>query len=252
MVSKRKHEAPKTEEPGGEKRYRVLRLEADPGNHTPDQGYGIIDLNNRHMHSMLVAKGFNTSEEASAFLNQHLTPTMGPNQKLKTMNEISAADAAKLFHAARDLDDYDPLEPYGLRPEYFPHDIGARDFLQCLELYSKMVSEGSQYPFASQTPSTTSYTVEHRHISDEQRAALAEIASTISDADLDKRLPAGSREREVFDVLRENPGNSNKEIGEKLGIGESTVKTYLLRIYETLQLEGGRREVWAKYPPRKT
>lgn len=249
MVSEPEQGAPNSEDPGSEKRYKVLRLKPDPDNSRPDRGFGIWD--NRH--KMVVADEFETPEEAAIYVNEHLTSKTAPIAKLKTMNEISAAEAAKLFHAARNFacDGY-PGDNYCLWPEYFPKDIEARDFLQCLDLYSRMYSDGSEYPFASKTPSTTSYTVEHYHISSEQRAALAEIASTISDADLDKKLPVGSREREVLDVLRQNLGISNQGIGDMLHISESTVKTHLLKAYDKLELEGGRGEVWAKYGPRKT
>lgn len=139
------------------------------------------------------------------------------------------------------------MDDFCLRPEYFPQDIAARDFLQCLDLYSRMYSSE-----IGGNPSTTSYAVEHLNISDEQRAELAKIASTIPEDELDEKLPVGSREREAFDVLRQNPGWSNKEIAKELGIAESTVKTYLLRAYDKLGLEGGRKEVWAKYRLRKT
>lgn len=247
-MSKPKQQTPKTEEPEDEKRYKVLRLKASLENRAPDRGFAILD---NRCHSVVV-DGFETAKEALAFIDEHLSPRSDPKPRLKTMDEISAAEAAKIFHGARNFRfDRDPSEDYCLLPEYFPQDIAARDFLQCLDLYTEMYNEGMGGDRgARNTP--TSYTVEHRDISDEQRSALVEIASTISDPDLDKKLPVGSREREVFDVLRQNPGISNLEIGEKLNISESTVKTHLLRAFHKLELEGGRKEVWAKYPPRKT
>ena len=242
MVSEPEQGAPNSEDPGSEKRYKVLRLKPDPDNSRPDRGFGIWD--NRH--KMVVADEFETPEEAAIYVNEHLTSKTAPIAKLKTMNEISAADAQSYFML---LGISPVMDTRGrtdcLWPEYFPKDIEARDFLQCLDLYSRMYSDGSEYPFASKTPSTTSYTVEHYHISSEQRAALAEIASTISDADLDKKLPVGSREREVLDVLRQNLGISNQGIGDMLHISESTGKTDLLKAYDKLELEGGR----GKYGP---
>ena len=140
MVSEPEQGAPNSEDPGSEKRYKVLRLKPDPDNSRPDRGFGIWD--NRH--KMVVADEFETPEEAAIYVNEHLTSKTAPIAKLKTMNEISAAEAAKLFHAARNFacDGY-PGDNYCLWPEYFPKDIEARDFLQCLDLYSRMYSDGS-------------------------------------------------------------------------------------------------------------
>jgi len=181
---------------------------------------------------------FRTREEASAFIDEHLSP----KKKLRTMNEISAADAAQLFRAARDFDSHDPLSEYCPRPDYFPKDIAARDFLQCLELYSKMESEGSEYPFASKTPSTTSYTVEHRQISDAERKAYSAIPEKVLEGSLTRM------QRQVCDLLvRRNL--SYKQIATELAISESTVHKHISDIYEEYKVKNF-RELIAKLSSR--
>lgn len=177
-------------------------------------------------------------------------PKTDPKPKLKTMNEISAAEAAKLFHAARNFDcDGYPGDDYCLNPENFPHDIAARDFLQCLELYSKMVSEGSEYPFASKTPSITSYTVEHRHMSDAQRDDLVKVSQSLSEKDLERLLKRTPKVLEAVNVLRENPDFQDKEIGAKLGRSYKTIRAQLSTAYRILRV-ADRIELLEKLPPK--
>ena len=230
-MSKPKQGAPKTEEPRGEKRYKVLRLKAVPEDRIADRGFGILD--NRY--DRLVADEFKTPEEASAYVDEHLTPKTKP--KLKTMNDISAAEAAKILHCARNFDsDGDPMEDYCLRPEYFPQDISARDFLECLELYSNM--------------NMWTHGAVGDRFYDEQMAELREVAANIPEEDLKELSDA---ERKVFDVFRDNPGISNKEMGGKLNLSEDTIKTHFRNICDKLEIKAGRgrrRGLAAKYPPR--
>jgi hypothetical protein len=153
---------------------------------------------------------------------------MEPKPKLKTMNDISAAEAAKLFHAARNFNcDGDPMDDYRLRPEGFPKDIAARDFLECLDLYSKM--------WAHWAESHTEVSGEGFY--DSQRGELADVAADITAEELAK---LGAAERKVFDVFAEDSNLSNKEIGKKLGISESTVKSHFRVIFNELGIKEGR------------
>ncbi len=50
-------------------------------------------------------------------------------KKLKTMNEISAAEAKKLFHAAMCFDDWaEPFDRFQVKPGGFPKNIAAKRF----------------------------------------------------------------------------------------------------------------------------
>jgi len=62
--------------------------------------------------------------------------------KLKTMNDISAAEAQRLFHKAMVFDDGLPHLLYMPVENGFPKDIAARDFMECLDKYRKMWSDG--------------------------------------------------------------------------------------------------------------
>lgn len=72
--------------------------------------------------------------------------------KLRSMTEISAAEAVKLFHAAMCLDPDDPISLYAPIPEGFPDDVQAKDFLDYLKIYRDMVSEGEASGAAAYGP----------------------------------------------------------------------------------------------------
>jgi DNA-directed RNA polymerase specialized sigma24 family protein len=140
-------------------------------------------------------------------------PKTEPKTKMKTMNEISAAEAAKLFIACcRDLaPDFFRDDPYQVNwtdPKAFPKDIVAGEFLDYLKLYSELCGYGFQ-------------SEQHNPVSpnDEQRDKLADVAADITGEDLAKLSAA---ERKVFDVFAEDSTLSNKEIGKMLGIVSST------------------------------
>jgi hypothetical protein len=205
---------------------------------------------------MLYPEVFDTFEEASAFLSEHLSSHADKDQKtkLKTMNDISAADAAKLFHMARNLHcDGAPMDDYCLYPDYFPRDIAARDFLQCLGLYSRMFSEGNDNLLPLNTPNT-SYAIEH-HISDEQRTRLAEVVPRLSDEDL---MAKGLTDAEIRAVRAyvdvENRNLSRKQVAGKLDMNDQTLKTHLSRACDKLGIEPGhaRRRKLATHLQNKT
>jgi DNA-binding CsgD family transcriptional regulator len=168
-------------------------------------------------------------------------PKREPRSKLKTMNEISAADAVKLFHACMVLDNSDPTRLYEPIPKGFPKDMVAGEFLEHLRLYKQMWADGQE-----------SRAGMYAGFYDDQRAALADIADRIPEEELKVLSDA---ERKVFDVFRNNRGISNKEIGEILNISEETVKDHISSICNKLGIREGRgrrRELAAKYPPNKT
>ena len=65
-----------------------------------------------------------------------------PKAKLRIMNEISAAEAVKLFHAAMVLEYDATVDLYCVNPEGFPKDIAAKDFMESLMLYRQMWMDG--------------------------------------------------------------------------------------------------------------
>ena len=129
-------------------------------------------------------------------------------KKLKTMNDISAARAVKLFHAAMVLDDGDPTSLYSPIPKGFPDDIAARDFLECLRLYSEMWREGE----ASAPNDFLFY--------EQQKAELLNAVAENTDV---KVTP---KEQQLIHALIDNPDLDREEIAEKLEIDLSTYKTH--------------------------
>ena len=116
--------------------------------------------------------------------------------KLKTANEISAAEAVKSFHAAWVLD---ATGQYCLIPESFPQDIGAKNFMESLTLYRRLRSK--------------------------QRAEPAEISQTLTVKDLDELFPRAPRQRKIVDVIWRNKNRemSLDEIALEIGgVNQST------------------------------
>ena len=136
-----------------------------------------------------------------------------PKNKLKTMNEISAAEAVKLFHACMHFDD--PGDMYAPIPEGFPGDIAARDFLECLKSYQEMWAFGQVDDYLD---------------FEDQMVEQTQVAADVSEQDLEELTP---REKEVF-LLRKNERLSYKEIAERLGKSADTVKSQLTSAYRTL------------------
>jgi DNA-binding CsgD family transcriptional regulator len=139
------------------------------------------------------------------------------------MNEISADEAVTLFKAALRLIDYD-LDlcveadgiPYYPDPRRFPKNIGARDFLECLQIYrdlNKGFNAGP--PFRAAT-------------SGEWAAQAAKtFAPYVSEEDLEKLSDA---RRNVFDAFAKDPTRSIKDVAKILGKSVNTVKSHLQAI----------------------
>jgi RNA polymerase sigma factor (sigma-70 family) len=119
---------------------------------------------------------------------------------LKTMNEISAAEAVALFQGV----DIDFLGTEAFSGE-FPEHIAARDFFECLKLYQDMGSAYGDF--------------------EDQLEARIEADANVSDQDLATLTP---REKDVF-LLQRDERLPRKEIGTKLNMSEETVKSHLSR-----------------------
>ena len=132
---------------------------------------------------------------------------------LKTMNEISAAEAVKLFHASMHFDD--PIDLYAPTPKGFPGDMAARDFLECLKLYEEMWAIG-QYDESQDL--------------DDQMVKQTQAAANVSAQDLEKLTPS---EKKVF-LLWNNERLSYKEIAAELSKSPQTVKAQLASARKTL------------------
>jgi DNA-binding CsgD family transcriptional regulator len=149
-------------------------------------------------------------------------PKTASGMKLRTMNDISAAAAVQLFHACMVLDDCDPMSLYAPIPEAFPTDIAARDFLECLNLYREMWSEGEASAAGV------------FGLTDTQREELVDVARTYTDEELKKVLTP--RLLEVLNLLKEDLGRGNQEISSALGISVKTVKVHLTEMFKRLKV----------------
>jgi DNA-binding CsgD family transcriptional regulator len=153
-------------------------------------------------------------------------------EKLKTMNEISAAEAVKLFEAAVNFPgspnwyDGDPESDYKPIDGGFPTGICARDFLECLRLYM-----GLHIPMDYETTDPNITEVARK------------IIEQITDGELRQLSP---QQRKIVELLRINPNQQIKEIAFQLDVKTGTVKSQLTAIYARLKLPGGLQELKTK------
>jgi DNA-binding CsgD family transcriptional regulator len=147
-----------------------------------------------------------------------------PKAKLKTMNEVSAAEAVKLFHACMVLDDGDPMSLYAPIPENFPEDIAAKDFLEQLRIYRDMWSEGEHSASGG-----------FDFLSDAQREELVEVAKTLPEKDLET---LGRQKRRIVELFRENPDIQNKEIAARLApMSTKTVEKHVSALLKKFKVK---------------
>jgi DNA-binding CsgD family transcriptional regulator len=144
--------------------------------------------------------------------------------KLKTMNQISAAEAWKLFHAAWGLD---ATGHYRLRPEYFPENIALEDFFKVSALCRLLLRI--------------------------QRAEGADT-STLTEKGLDKHFSGAPQQRKIVDFIRRNKNRkmSLKEIAVELGgVTPKTVQNLLTKIFKKTNAKN-LTELRQKLPPLST
>lgn len=144
------------------------------------------------------------------------------SKKLKTMNEISAAEAVRLFHSVMEFGWGIPEEQYSFIPDAkFPEDIAYKDFMDELMRYRAVYMGDMSYAPGN--------------FFEEERAELANVAANIPDDELETLTPM---EKEALLALRDNPSLTVDELAEKLGKGLSTVKTHLRNVYRKLGVSG--------------
>ena len=144
---------------------------------------------------------------------------MKKSKKLRSLNEISAAEAVKLFDSAVH---FEP-GPFGEEVVVgkFPDNVAAREFLEGLSLYQELIrGVDSDFP------------------DEEFDAPVGPIPEIPADAK--NRLPP--KERRVFDLVME--GLSNKEIASRCNISSATVKSQKANIFRRFGV-GSARELMA-------
>jgi len=165
-------------------------------------------------------------------------------KKLKTMNEISAAEAVKLFDAAMGLAlKHDPYNIGWLipNPPGFPKDIAAKDFLEALQLYRQMWLESIEFSTARYRLLSGSVLDDEDY--DAERAALA-TAVNIPENHLKKLSPT---EKVVLSLMRE--GLPDKEIASKRGRSYGTIKKQVSAVIRKLKVENRTEAVVKTIPP---
>ena len=158
--------------------------------------------------------------------------------KLKTMEEISAADAQKLFHDARDSGDHMLTCPKHMQ---------ARSFFETGILYEEFMARGV---INCEVRSGNDEMRSQRECSpkmEESAKATGMFTNTknLSAKDLDELPPA---QRKIVDLIRENPRILDKEIATKLGRKTKTISNELLTLRKKLGAKN-RKELAAMLPP---
>jgi hypothetical protein len=168
-------------------------------------------------------------------------------KKLKTMNEISIAEAVELFKKALSPDDHGD--------EIFPTNIAAKDFLECLRLYELMIWSriptgwGYDWPIGKDFPRSSLSTIQTVTYDPGQ---LAEI----SEEDL-KKLPVrlSPTERKYFDEMKRAAPRvlTIKELAQIFGVDHETAKTHMQKVCKKVLGEagGGKKTLVEKLTPPK-
>lgn len=154
-----------------------------------------------------------------AIKRRQKAPKREPKPKLKTMNDISAAEAVKLFHAAMALDD-EPTSLYAPIPKGFPKDIAAKDFIEQLLIYRDMWSEGEKSAAGALYAAFSPYEMSADEIVAMARAPIARKDSRVEKA-LKKVTP---KERELLELIHRKPWLLVKQLGGELKTWKGTVK----------------------------
>lgn len=133
--------------------------------------------------------------------------------KLKTMNEISAADAVNWFREFLD----DPEGLWSMEPAWVG-EVAARDFLECLKIYTDVLYGPSGQQGA---------------VFEEQRSELLNTLTNLPEKErgaIYGKLPP--REKQAYDLLMANPTLSQKELADKFSpsISVKTLKIYLEKL----------------------
>jgi hypothetical protein len=183
------------------------------------------------------------------------TPQKEPKPKLKTMNEISAAEAVKLFHAAMVLND-SVVDLYMPIPEGFPKDIAAKDFMDSLAVYRQWWSDRE---VCADGATGISYGY------DEQIDEVARAAASLPKETLEESLAQLSPpQRKVFDRIVDgrHPRFKDLETDETLisdrtgkKMGKGTIKKHVVDLCKIFDVPNRKRlftKVKSLLPPEST
>jgi hypothetical protein len=162
-----------------------------------------------------------------------------PKTKLKTMNQVSAAEAQRLCHAAMNG---------GNHASAFPTYIVARDFLECLKLYSEIHVAG-----VIDKRSTASILHDDEPGSARAKGDASEYSKNLTEKDLGELFFRAPQQSKIVDVIRRNKDRkmSLDEIAIELGGAKKPTKTVqnLLTIIFKKTKSKNLRELAHKLPP---
>jgi len=163
--------------------------------------------------------------------------------KLKTMSQISAAEAQRLFHAVMGRGDHALT---------FPKHVPAKEFLECykllvevecLKLNAEALSAGI---ISKRSPESTLEELEAG--SARAKGDVSEVFKTLTEKELQSHK-LSRREWQIIGLFRENRNIRDKEIAAILHIESlRTVSAHLANLYRIFGVKN-RTELAAKLPP---
>jgi DNA-binding CsgD family transcriptional regulator len=170
-------------------------------------------------------------------------------KKLKTMDEISAAEAVELFEHVVDYDE--DLGVYRAQYSRFPKDLTAKGFFECFRIYRQVTYEGAGAVLRARATEEKLRGKAYREAWEQVRDELEQIFEEDEknemlarpDEELAKLTPA---QRKVVDCIRENPTLDREDLADKLSIKLSTYKAHFSAICKALQISR-RAELIAKF-----
>jgi DNA-binding CsgD family transcriptional regulator len=163
-------------------------------------------------------------------------------KKLKTMNEISAAEAVILFHAAMSFDSFEEGDVFQPNPRGFPKDIAAKDFMESLVSYRDMWRVCYEEEAADSTPFY--YDMSANEIATLEGAPIVEKDLQVEEAL--KKVPA--KERALLELIHRQPELLVKQIADMLKKSEGAVKVQLQSLFRRFEVHR-RAELIAKTRP---
>jgi DNA-binding CsgD family transcriptional regulator len=163
--------------------------------------------------------------------------------KLKTMSQISAAEAQRLFHAVMGRGDHALT---------FPKYIPAKEFLECYKLHVeveclKLNAEALSAGIISKRSRAS--TLEELEVGSAQaKGDVSEVSKTLTEKEL-QSYKLSRREWQIIGLFRENRSIRDKEIATILNINKvRTVSSHLANLFRKFGVNN-RTELAAKLPP---
>jgi DNA-binding CsgD family transcriptional regulator len=156
-------------------------------------------------------------------------------KKLKTMNEISAAEAVKLFRNAMIFESFNEGgDEFQVKPSGFPNNVAARDFLETLSIFKEMWRDGMQSQWDMQWAFLA-----------QSRTDLVEASKKLTNNDVKRRYDSlTATQRRVYDALTSSgSGNlSNEQIADRLYMAPKTLQSHIAVVLSTFGAKN-RREL---------